>query len=174
VASATSAARLGEHAAIERRVDGAPRLGPQQREPGGVEHLDREPPADLHLARVLGSKAVSTPGRRSPPSSARRPSRAPRAAPSGVTTLPFDFDIFLRSGSSTQPEIAALVHGSDVVLEMRAQHGREQPGADDVVRLRPQVHREDAGEQVGSSSQPPAICGVSDEVAQVSITSGSP
>ena len=26
----------------------------------------------------------------------------------------------------------------------------------------------------GSSSQPPAICGVSDDVAQVSITSGSP
>ena len=26
----------------------------------------------------------------------------------------------------------------------------------------------------GSSSQPPAICGVSDEVAQVSMTSGSP
>ena len=26
----------------------------------------------------------------------------------GVTTFPFDFDIFLRSGSSTQPEIAAL------------------------------------------------------------------
>jgi len=30
----------------------------------------------------------------------------------GVTTLPLLFDIFLRSGSSTQPEIAALRHGS--------------------------------------------------------------
>ena len=29
----------------------------------------------------------------------------------GVTTLPFDFDIFLRSGSRTQPEMAASVHG---------------------------------------------------------------
>ena len=30
-----------------------------------------------------------------------------------MTTLPFDFDIFLRSGSRTQPEIAAFFHGSD-------------------------------------------------------------
>ena len=29
----------------------------------------------------------------------------------GVTTLPFDFDIFLRSGSRTQPEMAASDHG---------------------------------------------------------------
>ena len=29
-----------------------------------------------------------------------------------MTTLPFDFDIFLRSGSRIQPEIAASVHGS--------------------------------------------------------------
>ena len=34
------------------------------------------------------------------------------------------------------------------VLEVRAQHGREQPRPDDVVRLRPQVHREDAREQI--------------------------
>ena len=32
---------------------------------------------------------------------------------SGVTTLPFDFDIFLRSGSVTKPEIAACAHGSE-------------------------------------------------------------
>ncbi len=35
-----------------------------------------------------------------------------------------------------------------VVLEVRAHHRREQPGADDVVRLRPQVHRERPLEQV--------------------------
>ncbi len=29
----------------------------------------------------------------------------------GVTTLPFDFDIFLRSGSRIQPEMAAFDHG---------------------------------------------------------------
>ena len=29
-----------------------------------------------------------------------------------MSTFPTDFDIFLRSGSSTQPEMAALRHGS--------------------------------------------------------------
>ena len=65
-----------------------------------------------------------------------------------MTTLPFDFDIFLRSGSSTQPEIAALRHGSSSCVEVRAQDRREQPGPDDVVRLRAQVHREDRREQL--------------------------
>ena len=35
-----------------------------------------------------------------------------------------------------------------VVLEVGAQHRVEQPGADDVVRLRPQVHRERPREQI--------------------------
>jgi hypothetical protein len=30
----------------------------------------------------------------------------------GVTTLPFDFDIFLRSGSTMKPEIDAFFHGT--------------------------------------------------------------
>ena len=71
--------------------------------------------------------------------------------------------------------IAACFHGSDVVLEVRAHHGGEQPGADDVVRLRAQVDRAQTRSQRSSSrSQPPAICGESDDVAQVSMTSGSP
>ena len=53
----------------------------------------------------------------------------------GVTTLPFDFDIFLRSGSTMKPEMPAFVHGTLAVLELGAQHGREQPGADDVLAL---------------------------------------
>ncbi len=36
----------------------------------------------------------------------------------GTTTLPLDFDIFLRSGSSTNPLIAAFVHGKRIVLEV--------------------------------------------------------
>jgi hypothetical protein len=32
--------------------------------------------------------------------------------PIGVTTLPLDFDIFLRSGSRIQPEMAESFHGS--------------------------------------------------------------
>ena len=127
-------------------VHRAPGGSTGQRELRRVQQLHRQPAADLHLAR----RRTRCPrrDRHAPPSSARRREPYSSSSPIGVTTLPLDFDIFLRSGSSTQPEIAACVHGSDRVLEMRAQHRREQPGADDVVRLRPQVHRERAGEQV--------------------------
>ncbi|MNW60443.1 hypothetical protein D3C74_384320 [compost metagenome] len=92
----------------------------------------------------------------------------------GVTTLPLDLDIFLRSGSRIQPEIAALVHGSEPcsrcerttvekshVRMMSWPWGRRSMG-------------KTRSNRSGSDSQPPAICGVSDEVAQVSMTSGSP
>ncbi len=61
----------------------------------------------------------------------------------------------------------------DVVLVLAADHGGEQPGADDLVGLRAHVHGERALEQVVVVDPPAAICGVSEEVAQVSITSGS-
>jgi hypothetical protein len=35
-----------------------------------------------------------------------------RSRSAGVTTLPADFDIFFRSGSRIQPEMAACRHGS--------------------------------------------------------------
>ena len=44
--------------------------------------------------------------------------------------------------------MATFDHGSDGVLELGADHGREQPGADDVVGLGPEVHREDPAEEV--------------------------
>ena len=64
-------------------------------------------------------------------------------------TLPLDFDIFLRSGSVTNPEIAVWLHGSESCSSCRSQHRREEPRTDDVVCLRTQVHREHAREQIG-------------------------
>ena len=57
------------------------------------------------------STAVSTPGR--PLAAQYRTPSAPwdSSRGSGVTTLPRDFDIFLRSGSRTHPEMAVSVHG---------------------------------------------------------------
>ncbi len=61
----------------------------------------------------LTSKMVSVPGR-AQAAQYRTPSDpCSSSSPSGVTTLPFDFDIFLRSGSTTKPESAALLHGSE-------------------------------------------------------------
>src|ERR687884_1998286 len=92
----------------------------------------------------------------------------------GVTTLPFDLDIFLRSGSTTKPEIVACVHGTvpcskcerttvenSQVRMMSWACGRWSIG-------------KTAANSSGSVSQPEATCGDSDEVAQVSMTSGSP
>ncbi len=91
-----------------------------------------------------------------------------------MTTLPLDFDIFLRSGSSTHPEIAVFVQGSDPcsrcarstvskshVRMMSCAWGRRSIG-----KVRENNSR--------LSGQPHTICGVSDDVAQVSMTSGSP
>ena len=61
------------------------------------------------------------------------------------------------------------------MLEVGPQHRVEEPRADDVVRLRAQVHREQRA-RTGRDRPPSraAIWGVSDEVAHVSMTSGSP
>src|SRR5207247_3677327 len=60
------------------------------------------------------SNAVSVPGR-AQAAQYRTPSDPCSSSSAiGVTTLPFDFDIFLRSGSSTQPEMAAFVQGSEL------------------------------------------------------------
>ena len=66
------------------------------------------------------STAVSTPGR--PLAAQYRTPSAPCVASrgSGVTTLPRDFDIFLRSGSRTQPEMAASVQGSSSMVDLAA------------------------------------------------------
>src|SRR3954462_14597098 len=91
----------------------------------------------------------------------------------GVVALPFDFDIFLRSGSTTKPEIAACDHGTvpnskcerttvenSQVRMMSCACGRRSIG-------------KIAANSSGSVSQPDATCGDSDDVAQVSMTSGS-
>ena len=95
------------------------------------------------------------------------------SSPIGVTTLPLDFDIFLRSGSRIQPLIAADDHGSEPcsrcerttvensqVRMMSWPWGRRSMGNTRLNRS-------------GSVRQPPTICGVSELVAQVSMMSGS-
>ena len=85
-----------------------------------------------------------------------------------------DFDIFLRSGSTTKPEIIAWDQGATWFSKC-ARTIRENSQ----VRMISWawVHRsigKTREKRSWSDSQPPAMCGVRDEVAQVSITSGSP
>ena len=91
----------------------------------------------------------------------------------GTTTLPLDLLIFLRSGSTTKPEMVARFHGSEPFSKWAR-----------TTRLKSQVRMMSwacgatsigkVSEKSSSSrSQPVARWGVSDDVAQVSMTSGS-
>jgi hypothetical protein len=59
--------------------------------------------------------------------------------------LPLDFDI----GVEDEAGDHRMAPGRRTVLEVGAYDAGEQPGADDVVGLTAQVHREDPAEQVG-------------------------
>ena len=91
----------------------------------------------------------------------------------GVTTLPLLFDIFLRSGSSTHPEMAASLHGR----HPNSKCDRTMVENSQVRMISNAWGRRSMGNtranRSGSSSQPAAISGVSDDVAHVSMMSGS-
>ena len=78
----------------------------------------------------------------------------------GVTTLPFDFDIFLRSGSTMKPLIPAFSHGM-VSLSSCA---RSMVENSQVRMMSCPWERSEYGNtrsnSSGSRSQPPASCGV--------------
>ncbi len=92
----------------------------------------------------------------------------------GVITLPLLFDIFLRSGSRIQPLIVVSRHGS----ESCSKCARTTVSNSHVRMISGPCGRRSMGNvrawRSASSAHPVAICGVSDDVAQVSITSGSP
>ena len=92
----------------------------------------------------------------------------------GVIALPLDLLIFLRSGSRMKPLIVACFHG-----RLSCSRCARTTVENSQVRMmswacgRTSIGKTSANSS-GSSRQPPAICGVSEDVAQVSITSGSP
>ena len=174
---------VDEGAERGEQVDGRsarwPRSGPRRRpspsrpsdELGRVQHLDREPAPDLHLAEVLGGVGART-TRRRPVAHAVRADLLEQVHRRRHVTR--DFDIFLRSGSRTQPLIIAWRHGrtpnsSSLRTTVEKSHVRMISG--------PWGRRsigKTRSNRSGSSTQLPAICGVSELVAQVSMTSGSP
>ena len=91
-----------------------------------------------------------------------------------MTTLPLDLDIFLRSGSRIQPDRAAWRHGSASCSKW----ARTTVENSQVRMMSWACGRRSIGKtrwnRSSSSTQPPAIWGVSDDVAQVSMMSGSP
>ncbi len=90
-----------------------------------------------------------------------------------MTTLPLDFDIFLRSGSRIQPERTAVCQGSTPL----SWSARRTVVNSQVRMISWACGRRSIGKTRANRSsslpQPLTICGVSDDVAHVSITSGS-
>ena len=117
-----------------------------QRELRRVQQLDREPPPDLHLADVEGGIDAGS------------AARGPVAHAVGAVLLEqrerrHDVALRLRHllaiGIEDPSRDRRVLPRRAVVLEVAAHHARKQPRADDVVRLRPQVHRKRAREQIG-------------------------
>ena len=96
----------GEALGVERLADVAERQG----EPAGVEHLDGQPAADLHL-RGVERRVDAEPGGRRPVADAVAAVLLEHVE--GVVALPLDLLIFLRSGSRIQPLSVACRHGSE-------------------------------------------------------------
>src|SRR3954471_24535067 len=92
----------------------------------------------------------------------------------GNTTLPFDFDIFLRSGSRIHPLIATSVHG----IEPSSRYERVIVTKSHVRMMSCALGRRDVGYRRSwrslSSGHPDVMIGVKADVAQVSKMSGSP
>ena len=120
-----------------------------------------------------GSNTVSTPYR--PLAAQYRTASEPYCASSsvGTTTFPLDFDIFFLSGSRIHPEMAASDQGS----ESNSRCERVTVANSHVLMISCDCGRRSIGNtranRSGSVPQRAAICGVSEEVAHVSITSGS-
>jgi hypothetical protein len=101
--------QVSQHGAVDGRRDGPLRFGRGEGEPRGVQQLDCQPPADAHLVGVerrIGSRPAA---------------RGPVAHTVGAVLLEQrhrrdDVALGLRHllaiGSSTHPEIAALVQGN--------------------------------------------------------------
>ena len=148
--------RLGEpfqHRSVERIADLA--LAPLERgegEPRGVQDLDREPAPDLDLLFVEGGVDAEA--------------SAPRPVPDGVGPVPLEdlerrHDValglrhLLAVGVQDEPADGRVRPRERAVLQVRFQDGVEEPGADDLVRLRAKVHREHAREEIVVVLPPP-------------------
>ncbi len=140
-----------QHRPVERLGDlagaGAIRVlgGQPEHELRRVEDLDGQPPPDLELPGVEGGvDAVATVGR--PVAHGvgavllQQVDRGDHVALGLGHLLAVGVEDPPRDGHVAPRQRAELVVGPD--------HGREQPGADDLVGLRPQVGREDPPEQV--------------------------
>ena len=150
-----------------------------ERELARVEHLDGEAPADLHLPGVVGGVGAEATGGRPV---AHRVGAVSLDDVLGRLGVALGLAHLLAVGVEDPAADRGVAPRHRAVLVVRAHDRGEEPGADDVVGLRAQVHRgrsprtafaSDRCPLPSRTGQPAAICGDSDDVAHVSMMSGS-
>ena len=115
-----------------------------QRELGGVQQLDGQSTANLHLADVVrGIEAQASGG--GPVTHGVRAELLDRLVRHHDVALGLRH--LLVVGVQNPAGQRGMGPRQALVLQVRAVHSREQPGADDVLTLRAQVHREGGSEQ---------------------------
>src|SRR6266540_4779511 len=136
---------LTQHRSIERLGHDPVRGFDREREPRCVQDLDGQPASHLDLALVergVGAEART----RCPIPGGIRPVSLQQWH--GRHDVPLRLRHLLALRVQDPSRDGCVGPRERIVLQMRLQHGVEQPGPDDVVALRPQVHGEDAPEQV--------------------------
>ena len=141
----TSSASAGQHRPVERLGDRARRARSasappkRQRELGRVEQLDRQAAPDLHL--LLVERGVRAgPARRRPVAHAVGAVLLEQVDRGDHVALRLGHLLAVGVEDPARQRDVGPRHGVELVVA--AQHGGEQPGADDVVALWSQVHGE--------------------------------
>ena len=145
--------RLADHRGVQagggRRGHGGlvrvPRDSHGQSELGGVEDLDGQAPADLDLG-LLEGRVQAQAGRAGPVAHGVGAVLLQQAH--GGDDVALRLGHLLVVGVQDPPGQAGVPPRQGRELQVRAHHRREQPGADDVLALRTQVHRVDPAEEV--------------------------
>ena len=117
----------------------------RQHELRRVEDLDRQAPADLHLADIEGGVGAGA-TRCGPVADSIGSVLIEQAHRRDDVALGLAH--LLAIGVEDPPADRRVAPGQAIELKVAAHHGREKPGADDLVCLRAQIHGEDARPQI--------------------------
>ena len=145
---------VGEHRTIEGCGDGGwvgCRLE-RQHELRRIENLDRQASADLHLPDIKGGVGAGAPGS-SPVAHGIRAVLIEQAH--GCYDIAFGLAHLLAVRIKDPSTDGCIRPGQLIKLQMATHDRRKEPRADDLVRLRTQIHGEDPRPQILVTTPPP-------------------
>ena len=135
-----------QHRDVERLRGVSDRPVVAEHEARDVQHLGRQAAPHLHLVLVEGGVDARAPVCRPVADGVRAVLLEHRHRRQHIA---LGLRHLLAVGIEHPARDRGVLPGQAVVLEVRPHDRREQPGPDDLVRLRPKVHREHALEEIG-------------------------